>query len=489
MNQVVICLLKRDILRLVRCVLLVPLLFCGCYDSQSESNNSKVQSTGIAALSRFFPSSQTESAQPADDQASSWNLPSNSPGIGERLDSAEDPLPFDIAMPVSLDARPIISPNPFQAAQRTAPSFKAGTLGQPAASNSRETDLLFFNTPFRRLFSSIFASAKVNNPSADEQDDLENPFTEAKRKQQEQISAKSETTTEGAESISPSQVSNPLSANSWAGVAGAGALISSNQFLIIGDFNASGVLGATLARRSSQTSFVDPDGELTFNLFVNYAPLEYGGAFYIDDINGDGTPDFLLTRQTSLFGSVFLGDGAGDYLLADKFVTGYEPVVPGAGPMRNGKRELLLVNMRSGALTTFGEFEQYQDYQRDKLPFVPDYALHLVSADTPQEFLMAAQTGGRKQILRWGEDDRLEPTEETLPVDPVILSGQFGFNSLQVYQVGNYASVVLAGQGRSFNVANFRVFPNIFLIIGDIQQHGFTDVAIANLMFFTPKSR
>jgi hypothetical protein len=489
MNRVVICFLKRDILKLVFCALLVPLLFCGCYDSQSESNNSKVQSAGIAALSRFFPFSRSEAAQPADDQAASWNSPSNSLRIRERLDSAEDPLPFDIAMPVSLNASPIASSNPFQAAQRIAPSFIAGTLGQRAASNAREADLLFLNTPFKRLFASIFASARVNNPFPDQQDEPENPFTEAKRKQQEQTSAKSETTTDEDASTSSTQVSNPLSANSLAGVAGAGALVSSDQFLIIGDFDASGVLSATLARRSSQTTFVGTDGELTFNLFVNYAPLEYKSAFYIDDINGDGAPDFLLTRQTSLFGSVFLGDGAGDYFFADKFVTGYEPMVPGAGPLRNGKRELLMVDMRSGTLTTFSEFEKYQDYQRDKLPFVPNYALHLVSVDTPQEFLMAAQTGGRKQILRWGEDDRLEPTEETLPVDPVILSGHFGFNSLQVYQVGNYASVMLAGQGRSFNVANFRVFPNIFLIIGDIQQHGLTDVAIANLVLFTPKSR
>ena len=217
---------------------------------------------------------------------------------------------------------------------------------------------------------------------------------------------------------------------------------------------------------------------------MNPAAVEQQRAFCIDDINGDTIPDFLATKRTSLFGNVFLGNGNGDYYYIDQFLTGFEAVIPTTGPVHKDMREILTVNSFSGVVSTFRATDGYQIVRREQSHFIPDYLLHLISQDSSQEFLMTGHTEGTNLILRWNDEFALEPTSETLPVEPLVMRIHFGASILQVYQVGNYASVVMTlGSGKSFNVANLRVFPNVFLVIGNLQQRGSTDIAIANLIF------
>ncbi len=118
---------------------------------------------------------------------------------------------------------------------------------------------------------------------------------------------------------------------------------------------------------------------------------------------------------------------------------------------------------------------------------LPNYLLRMVAPDSSFEYLMAAQSGGSEQILKWS-NGLLESTSTGLGADPTAISGDYGSYSIKAYQVGSYASIVLTTGGSSYNVANMHMNPKIFLIIGDLQQKGFKDVAVANLMLFTPKS-
>lgn len=241
------------------------------------------------------------------------------------------------------------------------------------------------------------------------------------------------------------------------------------------------------ARRSGDTVFISDDGERGFSLYVNSAALEQQSAFYIDDINADGTADLLVTSRPYLSGGVLLGDGNGGYRLADRFLTGYEPIIPTAGPIRNGMREILSVNARSGELRTYVFSDRYRLAQIANLRFAPDYLLHLIAPDSSCEFSRAAHTSGAEQVLRWEDNDLLQPTSETLGADPTALITSFKDSSVQIFQVGSYASIVLSSQGKAFNVANLRVFPQTFLVFGDIYRQGFVDVAVGTASYFTPK--
>jgi hypothetical protein len=172
--------------------------------------------------------------------------------------------------------------------------------------------------------------------------------------------------------------------------------------------------------------------------------------------------------------------------LADKFLTGFEPTIPSAGPFRAGGRDILTVNARSGMLRSYHATARYEASQKQQLDFVPNYILHLQALDQSADFLMAAQAGGKRRIMKWKDNGQLEATADTLPVEPLVFSRDLGPDSVQAYQVGNYASLMLTSQGHSFNVANLRLFPQVFLIIGNLYGDESTDVAVGDLKFFTP---
>ncbi len=91
--------------------------------------------------------------------------------------------------------------------------------------------------------------------------------------------------------------------------------------------------------------------------------------------------------------------------------------------------------------------------------------------------------------MGWGDDERLHFIPDTLGTDSKVLDASYQNSSLKAYQVGNYASVVLTHNGNSFNVANMRVMPGTFLLIGDFYRNGTVDVAVGALSSFTPKKK
>ena len=467
--------------------ILIPLFLMGCFNSQSSNNQStKRENKGISAISRFFSIHQTDIKQQSETSVADQIDMVYPESVSYFVDPVADYSENTTASPVSFSATQILegsvpkTTNPFFAARRM-PGKRDGF------SNLSIEAGFVFNASFSQLFLKVFNLPRGKNTDNIE-DDIPNPFTEALQKEEPPLIAATTPETEeqpssgetsNQETASPEQPNGPHSIS--------GGYVDT-MVLIIGDFDGTGTLSSRTAVRSGETRFSSQEGEFEFNLVVNPAAVEQQRSFCIDDINGDAIPDFLATKRISLFGNVFWGDRNGNYQYIDQFLTGFEAVIPTAGPFHNDKREILTVSSFSGVATTFrATADSYQIVQREQLRFIPNYLLHLVSQDSAQEFLMTGHAEGTNRILQLDDDNYLEPTDETLPVDPVVLRTQYGSDILKVYQVGNYASVMMTqSSGKSFNVANLRVFPNIFLVIGKLQHRESTDVAIANLIFFRP---
>jgi hypothetical protein len=491
--------LRHIALKLARwAILLFPLSLTGCFDSQSATNRSAQRKTGIPFINRYFPSGQRVLSEKASEDSSAAESAAYLPTpFSKTWDLAQGMEELDIALPDFVGSD--------RSASRT--MIKAGSLPPamsgrtPKARNSPpNTTALLFSKSFDQFFSSVFNQNKTGDVFQALKEELPNPFTEARQKQELSTSdsADSETKTDIAEESTPkekefsqeakqeskSQSQEPAAAPTAAGIPLASA---DRSFLIIGDFDGTGALKALTAGRSGDTVFISDDGERDFNLYMHPDAVGQESSFYIDDIDGDGITDLLVTSRQALFGAVLLGDGNGGYRVADKFVTGYEPTIPSAGPNRSGKLEILTVNTRTGVLTSLVSSDRYRVVQTQTLSFLPNYLLHLIAPGTSRDFLMAGQVGGMEQILGWGDDNILRPTSDSLGADAKVLSGSFGSSSVQAYQVGSYASLVLGNQGKSFNVANLRLLPQTFLVLGDFYGQGSLDVAVGSLLYFNPK--
>jgi hypothetical protein len=490
MDDPVFCSQKHNAARYTRwAILVLPLFFVGCFDTQSESKG-KEQKSGIAAISRYFSFNQGSSSEKAKEAAVTADplpLPAN---ISESAVFDQKAAELGVAIPSFIESNRALSSNGVKGSNSSIADLAKSMHRRSASSESLAANI---NSSFNQLFASVFGSTKTDEAALFAKDEFPNPFAEARQKQETSASQPTDTKTEAAanKSQTKKQASSTGDSKTDSGdplaiITGSG-IPAGNRFLIIGDFDGSGVLKTTYAERLSGTRFVTDDGTRDFNLYVNSAPVEQQRAFCIDDINQDGYSDLLVTSRASLFGGVFLGGSNGEYELVDRFLTGYEPIVPAAGPLYANMREILAANMRSGALTRFHSIEHYRQFQVEQLPILPNYLLRMVAPDSSLDFLMAAQSGGSGQILKWNSG-ALELTTAGLGLDPTVISGDYGAYSIKAYQVGSYASIVMTTGGSSYNVANMHVNPKIFLIIGDLQQQGFKDIAVANLMLFAPKS-
>jgi len=485
MSQAVVCPLKHNAERFTRgLICLIPLIFSGCFDSQSTSNRSK-PATGIVALSQFFPSGRDASAGTSDSGGIS-EIAVFMPGGASALNNIADEYPELIAVPDSVGARQ----NPFQNTVKLRSSSLDG-LGSGNAAQRRNSNLnalaaLTLNGSFNQFFSSVFK--KSNEDILAGKDEIPNPFTEAKEKEvaSQQPSPAEKPAAKDQVAAKDSKPSSTATTASTAPVVSGGGNGIREDTLIIGNFNGSGMLGFAKAMRVSDTGFLSSDGAREFALLVNSAAVPLKSSFYVDDLNGDGNPDLLVTKWLSLSGAVMLGDANNNFQVSDSFFTGFEPTVPSAGPFRDGKREILTVNMRSGEVHVFRAADRYAQVQSSLIPLVPDYLLHLIKSENSADFLLTAQMSGAKQMLGWNDDGTVGLSSEDLAADPLVLTAAIGADSVQVYQVGNYASIILTSQGQSFNVANLRLFPQIFLLIGDLERNGTTDVAIGSLKSFVP---
>jgi hypothetical protein len=352
---------------------------------------------------------------------------------------------------------------------------------------------LVFNGSFSSLFTRIFdPQADESGRNAELSAEARNPFSEAKQKEDAaRHTAVDPAQTSRNKAATDAQPGEPASPAQEAITAG-GPAAKPERYAFLGDFDGSGALSILTAERSGELAYMFADGSRTFSIFINPSAVESQRSLALDDVNGDGIMDLLVTARANLFGGVLIGDGKGDYAPAGTFLTGYEPVLPAVGPWVQGGREIITVNTRSGAVTRFIPSGTYLRRSIGKLDFLPDYINHLVEPEPEVDYLQMARTGGEPKLYEWPLDGRLERRALKLPAasdlqagpDPALGSR---IRSIRIYQVGAYASVVLANTaGQTFNVANLKVSPQACLVFGNLEGKGNLDVGVAHMVSFTP---
>jgi hypothetical protein len=354
----------------------------------------------------------------------------------------------------------------------------------------------YLDTPFQSLFASVFKhgseeSLSAPDPAKPKDQTPTNPFSEAKQKAEAE--APPPTPVAAAPPPAPPKETPPPADQSAKPTPSTPVTVPKpaapdGPYTVLGDFNGTGVLAAMSASRIDDGTFAFANGQRVFNLYINPAAVELQRSFAVDDFNGDGMADILVTSRAALFGALRLGDDKGNFQLADTFVTGYEPTVPVPGLLQGTQRDILSVNMRTGTVVTFRKQDRYsQVLSQNLINFLPDFVARATEMASDSDRFIAAQAGKAVQVYQWQDDGTLASSSDSIPPDPSIVlykdflqEGATGI--LQVYQVGSSASVLLTIHSQSFNVANFRVFPQIFLVFGDLTKRGNLDVAVAYLL-------
>jgi len=474
----------------------MSLVFSGCF--QDASSSSASVRTSPQAIAKGIPrQSALENKQAV---AYSGAIPGSIreypfPASPYAVDPRDLDLPSVIAPDSGRHLSGTTSNNPF-ASRRS-----AGRSIQPAQSQdtiaAREIAGELLDLPFESLFASVFNRQETQATK----EDLSNPFADAKKtadavKAQPaaaipSLTSAGQTQTPKDQSAATTSPTSPTSSQSGQSVSNSGGMVGSDQkFMFLGDFDGSGVLKTAYAKRVGDATFSFDDGTRSFVITDNMAAVENQRSFVIEDMDGDGNMDLLQTSRAALFGAMLLGDGSGNFNYANYFLTGYEPTVAVPGPMGDGGREVLVVDLRTGNFTSFRPSGIYLPYRQGTLSFIPDYVAHLVELATGTDYLMAAQAGNAPRLYQWSQGANLAASSQALLGN----SNPFAINdsqssttmgSVQVFQTGAYASVMLTNnQGQVFNVANVHVSPRIFLVIGNIENRGTIDVGVAFLISF-----
>ncbi len=435
--------------------------------------------------SRKTQGEERESAQPA--LAASYSAPDWLPTPGRYEASRQGMLSFRRSLPTF---------------DQTRSTIRSRNLSAAGAAR-------YLDTPFNSLLDSVFKRSSDETVQAvdfsRQKQDVRNPFTEAKQKaDSEPLPAAAAAPPAPPPAPPAKDTASPADQNANAAPppsqppASGGApkpTTPEGPLLVLGDFSGTGTMEAWSASRIDDGTFAFKDGQRTFNLYINPEAVGFQRSFAIDDFNGDGIADLLVTSRAALAGGVLLGDGKGNYKLSDTFITGYEPVVPVPGRMGDGSREILSVDVRTGSIQTFRRIDSggyCQVRGQATINFIPDFLARVTEIDSGKDSFIAAQSGKAAAVWRWQEDGSLSSSGESIPPAPsVSIFKSFlqdnAQSNLQIYQVGSSASVLLINsQGNSFNVANFRVTPQIFLMVGDLLKRGTLDVAVAFLLSSTP---
>jgi hypothetical protein len=468
----------------------MSLVFSGCFQDAPSSSASVGRSP--QAIAKGIP------RQPALENKQAAAHSGSIPGSIREYPFPASPYLVD---PQDLDLPSVISPdsgrhlhgtpsnNPF-ASRRNASRSAQQTQSRNAAA-SREIAGALLDLSFESLFASVFNRQEIQAAK----DDLSNPFADAK-KTGDAVKAQPAATNSPSTSAAPTPASKdpspaPTSSQSGQSAANSGGMVGSDQkFMFLGDFDGSGVLKCVSAQRVGDATFSFDDGTRSFVIVDNQAAVENQRSFAVEDMDGDGNMDLLQTSRAALFGAMFLGDGSGNFNYANYFLTGYEPTVAVPGPMGDGGREVLVMDLRTGNFTAFRPSGIYLPYRQGALSFIPDYMAHLVELATGMDYLMAAQTGNAPRLYQWSQGANLAASSQALPGGPslsVINDSQSSttLGSVQVFQTGAYASVMLTNnQGQAFNVANMHVSSKIFLVIGNVENRGTLDVGVAFLVSF-----
>jgi len=477
----------------VICLLALMVLTSGCFQSeQPPQTELKPRVTGPNAI--WALQKDGAGTSPSAHVVAAEDLPYGieTPAHVSALSVGGESLPSYAAFPAGSQARPFLSARALNIGNDF--RYSGNTRSVATLMNSPSTAAVFGKS-FGTLFASLFKNGSEETDAVAQAagDESRNPFREAKQKSDVKPAAPpakadpaavstasptapaSQAPNSSGPSPSPVQVKPPVE----------------SRFIFLGDFDGSGALKLMEAGRVDDTSFSFSDAQRVFNLFINPSSVDQERSLALDDVNGDGLADLLVTSRASVSGGILLGDGNGNFRLVDSFLTGYEPTIATTGASFNGVRDIAALDTRTGSVTIYRAGGRYRLLRTLSLGFLPDYIGHFVSLQDGVNYLMAAQGDNAQDLYKWQDDGTLDVTGATLAGAPSLsytkdFLSQNVTNLLQVYQIGSCVTVTLDnGRGLSFNVANMRMWPGMFLAIGDLAKDGTLDVAVAYLVSST----
>lgn len=186
MNLSMVCPAKHDSAKFMRWVVLIlPVFFCGCFETQSTRQLTRGQATGISSIGRFFIRGRDDSSQKPSEASTTQFSAAYSSDINVIPELAEDVSENRIAMPTFIGTGQSGLKNFSKTGIIAGGSSDRSQREQ--ASSFRNAVSLVFNTPFNLIFSKVFKQSKSDEAAQESaqtvKDEVQNPFTEARLKQ------------------------------------------------------------------------------------------------------------------------------------------------------------------------------------------------------------------------------------------------------------------------------------------------------------------
>ncbi len=378
----------------------------------------------------------------------------------------------------SISSEKLLSQNPL-------PRLRSGDLDAQARA------LEFISMGVTDLLNSL-REKNLNRSS----DGSTNPFEQALKATSSNAAV--DKTKTAATPDAPKQEQQPAQNTSTASAGGGTPAKTNGKFLFIGNFDGQQV-GTVLA--TSQDLFYQSNasaavfdlaglGNQSFDLNIILRNIDNQESISYGDLNGDGFPDLVVTNMVTNRAYVFLNDGQGNFTISSEIYGGLGPAAAAIGDFNgDGSPDVAVIIQTGKSIVVDGKGLR-------KFIFLPTSPIDKVySSIIPYDFngdglndLLLTNFGDSTTsvYLNQGDGTFVESTSLPLQSFPYLqykadLNGDGIEDLVYVQHVGNQISIVVVNgmDGRISALANTAVDPSVYYVLGDFNQDGVIDIAIA----------
>lgn len=332
-------------------------------------------------------------------------------------------------------------------------------------------------------------------------DGLTNPFEEALTVASSETN--SDPTKKAAAPNTPTQnqsVAKSDAQNSAPASNGGGTPVkTNNNFLFVGNFNNQQV-GTVLAtsqdlfsQSSASTATFDLSGygQQSFNLYIILRNINNQESISFGDLNGDGFPDLVVTNMVTNKALIYLNDGQGNYNIYSEIDGGLGPVAATISDFNgDGSPDVAVLFQTTQNIVTDGKGIR-------KFIFLPTSPVDKqYSSLIPYDFdgngindlLLTNYSDLTVSVyLNQGDGTFVESTSLPIQSFPLLqykadLNGDGIDDLVYVQHIGNQISIVVVNgkDGTISSLVNTALDPSIYYVLGDFNQDGVIDIAIAH---------
>jgi len=286
--------------------------------------------------------------------------------------------------------------------------------------------------------------------------------------------------------------------NSTTSAGGGTSAKTNSKFLFIGNFN-DRLVGTVLA--TSQDLFYQSKanaavfdlgdlGKQSFDLDIILRNIDNQESISFGDLNGDGFPDLVVTNMVTNRAYVFLNDGQGNFTISSEIYGGLGSAAAAIGDFNgDGSPDVAVVIQTGKSIVVDGKGLR-------KFIFLPTSPIdNEYSSIIPCDFngngindllLTNYRDLSVSVYLNQGDATFVESTSLPLQSFPYLqykadLNGDGIDDLVYVQHIGNQISIVVVNgmDGRISSLANTAVDPSVYYVLGDFNQDGVIDIAIA----------